>query len=409
MPATTSTISAILKEIYEGPVREQLNNDTIALKRIERSSAGISSEANARYVTFPVHYGRNSGIGGRKEMGDLPKPGNQATAAARVMLKFLYGAIQLSGQTMELADSNTDAFIAAVDLEMDGLKTDLAVDLNRQVYGTGVGNFAQLSNASTSGATVTSGMNFVGINQVVDLWKATDLAAGNPLYSSVTITSVSDNGDDTGTIGWTISGGTPGNVDTMTLAGSANSEWTGLQAIVSASGQLYNIDPSNVDQWRAHVDTPGSLTPLSEGRIIKNVDKVRKSGGKTSLLLTSLGVRRSYFGLLQSQRQFIATQTKNFDGGFSGLGFVTDQGEIPLVADSSAPSNILWGLSEKNLKVYRDKDWSFLDRDGSIWKIVPGSTAGTVKDAYMAYMHQYSELGTDRRNVHFKMEKVTEA
>lgn len=47
MPATLSTITAIVKEIYEGSLREQLNNETVALKRIERSSAGISNEYGA--------------------------------------------------------------------------------------------------------------------------------------------------------------------------------------------------------------------------------------------------------------------------------------------------------------------------------------------------------------------------
>lgn len=409
MPATLSTISAIVKEIYEGPMREQLNNDTIALKRIERSSSGVTSEVGAKYVTFPVHYGRNSGVGARAEMSDLPKAGNQATAAVRIPLKYLYGSMQLSGQTLALADSNTQAFISALDLETNGLKADLSVDLNRQVWGDGVGAFATVSSATTSGATINSGMRFIGINQVVDLWKASDLAAGSPLYSSVTITGVTNNGDDTGSVTWTITGGTPGNVDRITIAGNANMEWTGLDAIIKASGALYNVDPSNVDQWRAHVDSPGSSTALSEGRIILNVDKVRMAGGRTSLLLTSLGVRRSYFALLSAQRQFVNTQNKSFEGGFSGLAFTTDQGEIPLVADTSAPKSTLIGLSEKNLKVYRDKDWSFLDRNGSIWRPVLGSANGTWKDAYAAIMYQYSELGVDRRNVHFKMTNITEA
>jgi hypothetical protein len=112
-------------------------------------------------------------------------------------------------------------------------------------------------------------------------------------------------------------------------------------------------------------------------------------------------VRRAYWNLLVQQRSF--SNTKEFDGGFSGLGFTTDQGEIPLIADVDAPYNSLFGLDESTFKVYQAKDWGFMDRDGSMWDRVPG------KDAYQAVLYQYSELGCDRRNANFVMRNVTEA
>ena len=121
------------------------------------------------------------------------------------------------------------------------------------------------------------------------------------------------------------------------------------------------------------------LGQFLKGLILKNVDGVRTNGAKTSLLLTSLGVRRSYFNLLVQQRQYVGT--KDFTGGFTGLAFTTDQGDIPLISDVDAPPGTIYGLSEKNLKVYREADWSFMDRDGSMWDRVPG------KDAYAAMLY----------------------
>ena len=95
--------------------------------------------------------------------------------------------------------------------------------------------------------------------------------------------------------------------------------------------------------------------------------------------------------------------TKTFTGGFEGLAFTTDQGDIPLISDTDCPPGTIYGLSEKNIKVYREADWSFMDRDGSMWDRVQG------KDAYAGTMYQYSELGTDRRNAHFVMRDITEA
>ena len=66
MPATLTTVNAILKEVYE-PKIQDLQHDAVALKRIEKSSDGVISEVGGKYVTFPLHTRRNSGIGARNE------------------------------------------------------------------------------------------------------------------------------------------------------------------------------------------------------------------------------------------------------------------------------------------------------------------------------------------------------
>ena len=90
MPATLTTISAITKEIYEGPLRKQLNDDVVALQRIVKPTGKdadvVTDSVGAKWVTFPVHYRRNSGIGGRRENENLPSPGQQGSAAARIPL-----------------------------------------------------------------------------------------------------------------------------------------------------------------------------------------------------------------------------------------------------------------------------------------------------------------------------------
>ena len=407
---TLATLSGILKEIYEGEVREQLNNDVVAFRRLEKSSEGVTSEVGGKYVTFPVHYGRNGGVGARREMEDLPVAGSQATTAARVGLKYLYGSMQLSGQALELADSNTQAFISALNLEKNGLTADLLKDLNRAVYGNGNGTMGITSTvgASTTPA-ITSGMQYFNVGDIIDVYTAANLLADSaPKATGLTVTAVTA-GASTITVSASV---TFAAGDVIVRSGSANREWTGLNAICQNSGTLYNIDPNVVDKWRATVDANGGTPrPLTENMIIKNVDAARTNGCKTSLLLTTLGVRRSYFSLLVQQREFVNTSkdNKSFEGGFVGLAFTTDQGEIPLISDVDAPIGKMWGLAEDHLKIYRDADWSFMNRDGGMWRVVPGGAAGTIKDAYMATMFQYSELGTDRRGGHFQIQDLIEA
>src|SRR5215471_6457973 len=187
MPATLATVAALLKEVYEPNVREQLNNDVTALRRIERSSDGIETTVGGRYVTFAVHTRRNAGIGARGEMEALPPAGQQGNAAARVGLKYLYGSIQLTGQSMELADKNFQAFTSVLEQEMSGLKSDLAKDLNRQVYGDGTGTVATTTAANTgsAGANPFVANNAVGVmyaqlGEMVDVLDGTTLANATP-------------------------------------------------------------------------------------------------------------------------------------------------------------------------------------------------------------------------------------
>jgi hypothetical protein len=139
--------------------------------------------------------------------------------------------------------------------------------------------------------------------------------------------------------------------------------------------------------------------------MIKMVDRIRTRGGSTTLILQSLGVRRAYFGLLSQYRQTVNTQ--EFTGGFSGLAFTTDRGEIPVIADVDAPLGTQYFINEDTMTYYRDEDWHFLDRDGSMWKQVRDANGDY--DAYYARMVEYHELGCDRRNSNGTIQDITEA
>jgi len=406
MAATLATIESYLKEVYQGRIREQLNDEIVALKRITRSGSGVTNEVGGKYVTFPIHTRRNSGIGSRFESEALPTPGQQGHAAARVGLKYAYGGVQLTGQAISLSDTDAKAFAKALDNEVEGLKNDLMKDMNRQVYGSGNGAIGVATGANTGAVAPVADARLFQIGMVVDTQTGTTVDNTGLIVASVDLTAGAN------TVTFTTTPGTAlASADIIVRSGSGvaaggNRELTGLAAIVSDSGTLYNIDPSTEPEWKASVDDNGG-TPraLSESLMIKMTDAIRTKGGSTTLILQSLGVRRAYFNLLSQLRQTVNTQ--EFTGGFSGLAFTTDNGEIPVVADTDAPLNKQWYINEDALTYYRDEDWHFIDKDGSMWKQVRDSNGDY--DAYYARMVEYHELGTDRRNSHGLVDDITEA
>jgi hypothetical protein len=406
MPATLATIESYLKEVYQGRIREQLNDEIVALKRITRSGAGVTNEVGGKYVTFPIHTRRNSGIGSRFENEALPAPGQQGHAAARVGLKYAYGGVQLTGQAISLSDTDAKAFAKALDNEVEGLKNDLKKDMNRQIYGTGNGAIGVATGANTGATVPVADARLFQIGMVVDTQTGTTVDNTNLVVASVSLVPGANTVTFTATPGTALAA-----ADIIVRAGSGirtagTKELTGLAAIISDTGTLYNIDPTVEPEWRATVNANGG-TPraLSEALMIKMTDDIRVKGGSTTLILQSLGVRRAYFNLLSQLRQTVNTQ--EFTGGFSGLAFTTDRGEIPVVADVDAPLNTQWFINEDAITYYRDEDWHFIDRDGSMWKQVRDANGDY--DAYYARMVEYHELGTDRRNSHGVIRDITEA
>lgn len=395
MGATLTTVSALLKEVYEKDVQDQLNSDVVGFKRIERTSEGVTNEVGGRYVTFPLRVGRNHGIGARNENEALPTPGQQKTTAARVGLKYLYGGINLTGQTIELANDNYQAFASALDEEITGLKRDLSKDVNRQFYGDGTGTMAIVASDVANVVTVDN-VQYLEVGMMIDvLSNVGAVRVSNRMITAINTTTKAvtyDGADGSASIVAT---------DILVRTGNYNREMTGLGAIIKDTGTLYNVDPTVTPQWKSVVNANGG-TPraLTEALMIKVVDDVRVNGGSTTVGFCNLGVRRAYFNLLKTDRRYV--NTKEFEGGFTGLAFTTDKGEVPIVVDVDAPYNKLYFANEKSIKLYRESDWGWMDRDGNKFQRVIGF------DAYEARMYQYCEMGTHRRNSHGVLADITE-
>lgn len=397
MGATLTTATNILKEIYEPRIREQLQNHLKTAKRIEQTSEGVTSDVGGKYVVFPVHVRRNHGIGARLEMEALPTAKNQGYARAKVSLAYLYGSIRLSGQSMELAKTNGQAFASVLDEEVNGIQRDLAKDMNRQIYGTSAGVLGRATGVNTAGLIPMTNTQYMEIGMEVDVWNSAG-AVLKTTAAGATVTAVNKNVsitiDETPTA-------TAAN-DLVVRQGSLNRETIGFDQIIDNTGILYDIDPTLEPDWKSVVsDNAGVPRALSESLMIRMVDDIYTNGGNTTAIFTTLGVRRSYFNLLSQQRRY--TDTKEFEGGFKGLAFTTDNGEIPLISDVDCQPNRMYFVNEKELKIYRESDWSFMDRDGSKWQRVINY------DAYDSTLYKYCQLGTHRRNTHGLLDDITES
>lgn len=406
MTATMTTVNGILKEVYEGQINDQLQEDMIAMKRIQTNSKGIFEDAGGKFTRFPVRVGRNHGISYRSEGAQLAPPGRQGYLQTQESLAYGYGRVKLTGQVIGLADSNPKAFADAADREMEGLRSDVGRDTNRIAWGfptgitttAGTGTFSRVTSGAAS-LTVTAPLNnVIEVGMIIDLVDNTGAVITNGGTHTV-LTVAADE------LSFTIDGATPTTVTNNTCVvrtGNWNKEPYGLSNLVTSTGALHGLNPATAGQevWKAAADDPNT-TVLSEAAMISRCDDIRRKGGaRPSVVFCSLGVRRAYFNLLTSMRRY--NEPKEWTGGLVGLAFNYEK-EIPVISDLDCPSNSMYLIDESAISIYSNRPWFFEDTDGSVLKYVHDF------DIWEALYKRYWQLVTHQRNSAARMTALTEA
>ena len=397
MAANLTTLSDILKEYYLGPVAEQLNNEVLLLSRLETKSEDLVGKR--AYV--PLHHGRSGGIGARAEGIALPAAGQQDYEKAVYDLKYLYGRVEVTGPSMAKTKNEAGAFLQALKSELDGIRNDLTKDLARQIYGDGTGAVGTVAaDASNSTTVAYVGTEVIRKGQLYPGFVATiyDASATADLAGTHTVDSVDLSA---GTVTFSAAvGATFAAGDKIRRAGVAtysaaegntyklSDEVDGIKRIVgSTATALGGITPTGANAWwdNQRVAVSGAL---SLEAIQKGLNLARIAGGMPTSVITSLGIQREFYDLLDQAVQYVNPESLNYAAGFKTLSY----NGMPIIADIDAPYGTMYILDESTLKVFSDQDWHFLDADGMTLRQVTGY------DKFEAVMARYMNIGATRRN-----------
>ncbi len=168
MTATTASISELLKNQYEGPIREQLNLEAMIYDLFEEgphqwAGASVHIPLHTRGVvttaTAGIHYGSEGAQG-----AVVPAASNQEYLELVVGYQSLYAAFEVTGQAESQAPGNGGseaAFVGAMYSEMRNLEKDIRHKLDRDMFiGRGLPAFV-IDKTNHTGATVcmVSGAN----------------------------------------------------------------------------------------------------------------------------------------------------------------------------------------------------------------------------------------------------------
>lgn len=374
MAATLTTIGGLLKQVYSDAIVEQLENNNVLYHIAEKDMD--TKNLQGKNIIVPVHTGRNAGIGARAEGGTLPTGYNQTHAQITVPLKFLYGRIDMTGQSMLLAKKDISAFVDAKANEMEGIVTDVTRDFNRQLHNDGTGVICQVNGAATSATLVLDNQN-VGATVAQYLQGAyidikTTTTGGTLEVSNIRVDAVVSDSATAATV-TLASSQTFGNNSYVFLSGNQGNEIVGLRGAIDDGGILatyMGVDRTAAGNqyWQSN-DLNNSGTPRNTTEALFDSAYLEcvKKGVTPTHAITQFTPFKTLGAALVAQKRFINlddANLKDLPGGYMGYSV----NGIKVVADIDCAPGTMYLLRAEDFCMYQPAAADFIDfGSGTPW------------------------------------------
>lgn len=324
--------------------------------------------------------------------------------------------MQFDGFSLELA-AKAGASMDPIEFEKKGLFICQADDLSRQLMLAGAGDLCVVNGGVSGSKTVVvdspyyaDATKFLKVDQILDVYlgatKQVDSIAVESIDSAVQFKFAS-----TQTI---TDNAVVKQEDVYTATeGAGLGEMMGLDGIIratdppapNASAGFQGLLVANDANWKCYVNSNGGVKrDMTEDLITACLDEVDPFS-RVGVLLATHKVRRVWASYLSNFKSLV--NQKSLWGGWSGLPFIYDGREIPMVVDKYIPDGCLYGIDENFLNLYVTKigqeiTWEKGDAGGILQKV-----AG--KNEYVAEGHIFANLGTGfRKAVGFKLADLNE-
>lgn len=387
-PGVLSTIDGILKEDY---VMENIVNTVNMVTYFLSQLTSEKTTAGRRYI-FPVQFGVGEGQGSRGENEDLPEEGWGEYDQAMGNVRYDYGSMYITGQSIEATESGKASFVSALKQALKDVRDGFKLNTHRESWGDGTGVIALVDGTVTGSTTVpvtapygltydetalTNSQKVRGFRRKMKVYfVSADL--------SRTITAV--NGDGTITVDTAITLADRDRIVRGDATGktSYNKEVQGVSAAVLATGTYLTIPRAGIPEWQSNlIDASGA--DLDEDLMQQAFDVAEINGtDEPDLLIAEHEVRRLYVALLQGNKRFV--NTMDLQGGFKAV----EYNGKPLVTDKRCPPQRLYYLRMADWLWYVMKPLGWIQRDGTVLKWVSG------KDAYRAILAAYRNIACQK-------------
>jgi len=373
-----------LKNFYQGPLKDQFNEDLPIYRGADKSKFSWSGYQ----VIRPLRVRRNPGIGATTDGGTLPTIGRQAGVQAQISAKFNYLRFGVTGPMIKASANDKGSFVrqAAHELEM-GYK-DLSSDVNRQLSWDGTADLARCNaGAGPTTSIVVKGredgepaLKFLDVGMSLDIYNGT-----NPVATAVTINSIT--GSATASTATLVldTNVTVSADDVIVRSGSYNNEVQGLLTqLDGATSTVFNIVRADYPITQGNVvDLNGAQMSLDSLKQLHNLIRQR-GGGKLSAVYSDHDSERMYDKLLTADKRYV--NSVKGDGTFSNKdSSYLEFAGVPWVADKDCPKRVFM-LSQDCIEKMVLCEMEFADETGSMY------IAQTSADSFEVRIRQFFNL-----------------
>jgi hypothetical protein len=414
---TVTNIDALLKEVYQGPVSDQLNSETRLLNLFKRQQV---RPWEGRVIIEPIRTGRNEGVLATAEDGALPVAGRQTPNKWQIPIRFLHGRISITAQAIKHSRSNRGAFVRALEFELSGLVNDLADDRNRILAGYGSGILCLVNGDPGTGTTITTdapggvtgatnGTRFIQPNMEIAFivpGGTTLRAGGTRIVASVTdsadfeITAAADAAvldDDEVCRATSASGNTS----------AADIEPDGVLAIADDGtyvGTYHGIDRSATPLLQSTVlANVGAFSTDAVYRALHQADQV--GNANIGCFLCGSDTLLEYIKLTEGDRRYMGSDLRAPDAGVRAAGLDWNKAVpfagIPFKYDKDFAFGTLVGLDLRYLTRYVEVDGEWVDEDGAVL------FRDANKDNFEARYRVWENFHTSKPNAHLRLDGIT--
>jgi hypothetical protein len=428
-----TAITDTLKYVYGSGITNQFADEKTTYNLFpvsERKPRGLGYE-------FGIRYARAQGTGARAEGEKLPDPLVGKFDKGRIVPKYLYGSLRLTGPMIEAAKSDVAAFVNGLADALDDIYQSIIIDLNRQCYSDGMGKLGTVSAAQATAADTnaawsitfksTTGVHYFKPGMLVDFYNSAGTKptpntatksvlaarvsavypstnkvkfesyqtvnpylANHPLYASAH--TGAQQSVPASAIG--IKAGARELTQATTEFTSAKArEMMGLLGIFDNDTLLAmfeNIDTGTYPDWRANVLSNSSVDrELSIDLMLQALDLTRVVSGKSAnRMFMGLGQRRKYANLLLPDVRFQPTVLK---GGYETLTFAGGDGTVSMVVDPMCQNKHIFLEPSGTVQKYEmtPLGWGNLDQQ---------MHQRSGYDEWDCFLRIYTNLGVEQRN-----------
>lgn len=440
----------VMNKLFKPYIADVVINPNTLLSRLNRRGDRIGGKG----ITFPVHYGRNEGVGAMGFDGSMPEARKQAYKQYNYFVAHMYGRVKIDGLSDDASEGMRASWLEARSSEMEGLARDFARYRQRAYHMNGSGIRAYLTGAVKAytagteddlGGAAGAGtlvfptdypestatpmpdqprLMFFAVGELIGLRRTSD----GVLIGAGIIVSLSDSTGAGALIRWIPSNSfstaattyavvrlTTDDFSFPAAATTADKSSNYLNDPMGIGGVVDDSDPPTGDFQGIDSDIAANafhranivyMTGAAGGAAAAlTLEKMDETFGRSveigdalpSIILSSFPIIRKYASLVIGFRRYV--NTDNFDGGYGGL----EYNGIPTIADRDCIHNRMYFLVESDLGIEVMVEPQWFQRDGLLWRLANNDT-----DGIWAAFYCRENLSSMTRHVHSLLTQIDE-